>query len=319
MVRAALLFALVNGCLAADPTVTLYEDFNQALHVSKSSGTSQGGTIVSIGKFATTDACQKACIAYDKARCWSFVHTKPIAETYMIRTTSTNKTLQADDEDDHLISTRFQTTDDYSKFVMEQVDDAVRIRVLADNLMLHADDEGNDVVSTNSQGDDDYNHFYLVDRKDGTYNIKTKASGRYWSVKSDTQIVYTSLNKDDPAAIFTLQKNAVSKFGECFAVISPGFNPSYDVSATSGVVDWPCRHDEDCSLNGKCSTGTCLCRPAWKGKRCETLNLQPATKGAGYRGVDDGHNTSSWGGAILPGPDGKWHMYVYSLYCFDRH
>ena len=56
----------------------------------------------------------------------------------------------------------------------------------------------------------------------------------------------------------------------------------------------------------KCSSGACQCRPAWKGKRCETLNLLPAHKGAGYRGVDDGHNTSSWGGAVLQGPDGKW-------------
>ena len=99
------------------------------------------------------------------------------------------------------------------------------------------------------------------------------------------------------------------------AVISPGFNPSYDEGAVSGVVNWPCRSDDDCSLNGKCISGTCQCRPAWKGDRCETLNLLPATKGAGYRGVDDGHNTSSWGGAVLQGPDGKW---VRALSCVSH-
>jgi hypothetical protein len=233
----------------------------------------------------------------------------------MIRATLTNKTLQADDAKDHLLSTRFQTTDGYSKFTVEKIggkDDAVRIRVLADNLMLHADDakKGTKEVSTKYQPDDDYNHFYVVDRKDGTYNIKTKASGRFFYVKADTQIVYTDTNKDDPAAIFTLEKTQSNSTatGECFAVVSPGFNPSYDTTATSGVVDWPCRSDTDCSLNGQCNAGVCACRPAWKGRRCETLALQPATKGAGYRGVDNGHNTSSWGGAVLPGPDGKWHM-----------
>lgn len=29
-------------------------------------------------------------------------------------------------------------------------------------------------------------------------------------------------------------------------------------------------------------------RPAWTGRNCATLNVQPAVKGAGYRGTDDG-------------------------------
>ena len=59
--------------------------------------------------------------------------------------------------------------------------------------------------------------------------------------------------------------------GQCFAVTSPGFNPSYDPTAVSGTVDWGCRSDDDCSLNGKCGAGQCACRPAWKGDHCETL------------------------------------------------
>ena len=133
-------------------------------------------------------------------------------------------------------------------------------------MMLHADDEGSDVVSTRFQGDDDYNHFYVIPRGDGTYNIQTKASGRFWHVQSITQIVYTTKNREDPSARFTLEKAGGSgnPGGECFAVLSPGFNPSYDQTAVSGVVDWPCRDDTDCSLNGKCVAGACMCRPAWK-------------------------------------------------------
>lgn len=135
---------------------------------------------------------------------------------------------------DHFLSTRFADDDDYAHFQMENVDEgslatstwktnqfeaksvkvsasaekAVRIRVSADSLMLHADDEASFVVSTLHQGDDDYNHFYLVDRGDGTHNIKTKASGRFWSVQAKTSIVYTTTTADDPSSIFTLEKIA---------------------------------------------------------------------------------------------------------------
>eukprot|EP01051_Picozoa_sp_SAG22_P023486 SAG22_NODE_6082_length_902_cov_1.189290_1_plen_150_part_01 len=46
---------------------------------------------------------------------------------------------------------------------------------------------------------------------------------------------------------------------------------SWITAQVSGIVDWPCRTDEDCSLNGKCAvqSGQCECRPAWKGRRCE--------------------------------------------------
>ena len=68
-------------------------------------------------------------------------------------------------------------------------------------------------------------------------------------------------------AIFNFEQQADdTPAGTCYAVTSPGFNPSYDEEATSGVVEWPCRDDDDCSLNGKCdvTAGVCACRPAWK-------------------------------------------------------
>jgi hypothetical protein len=50
-----------------------------------------------------------------------------------------------------------------------------------------------------------------------------------------------------------------------------------------------------------------------QGLRCEQLHLLPTARGSGYRGVDNGRNTSSWGGAVLPGPDGKFHMWAAEM------
>lgn len=103
-------------------------------------------------------------------------------------------------------------------------------------------------------------------------------------------------------------KTLASPFaGQCFGITSPRWSPTPDVEGIrSGQLLWPCRDDSDCSLNGRCGpSGACECRPQWEGRRCETLALLPARRGAGYRAVDGGHNTSSWGGAILRADDGK--------------
>lgn len=68
---------------------------------------------------------------------------------------------------------------------------------------------------------------------------------------------------------------------QCFAVLSPGFNPAYDQHTISGTVAWPCRSEEDCSLNGRCVESKCECRPAWLGDRCERLHVLPPIHGAG--------------------------------------
>ena len=78
--------------------------------------------------------------------------------------------------------------------------------------------------------------------------------------------------------------------GECYGIMHPGWSPSYDNTTESGYIEWPCRHDEDCSLNGKCFDGACKCRQAWDGHRCQSLATLPAKRGAGYRRVDNGRN-----------------------------
>eukprot|EP01065_Artemidia_motanka_P041135 TRINITY_DN5279_c2_g1_i1.p1 TRINITY_DN5279_c2_g1~~TRINITY_DN5279_c2_g1_i1.p1 ORF type:complete len:514 (+),score=143.63 TRINITY_DN5279_c2_g1_i1:56-1543(+) len=102
---------------------------------------------------------------------------------------------------------------------------------------------------------------------------------------------------------------------QCFGLTAPRFSPTPDDKTTTGVMLWPCRDDGDCSLNGKCSGGACACHAPWRGHRCEELGLQPATRSplSGYRGTDGGHNTSSWGGAVLRGDDGKYHMWAAEM------
>ena len=90
------------------------------------------------------------------------------------------------------------------------------------------------------------------------------------------------------------------------------------VSATqesdTSKLDAPCASDADCSYNGICKRGSggasCACSPAWRGSQCSTLNLLPARPDAGLNASDAGGPLSSWGGTVLAGDDGKWHMHV---------
>ena len=109
--------------------------------------------------------------------------------------------------------------------------------------------------------------------------------------------------------------NTANKLG-CYARFKdPLWLPCLADGVVSGEVYWPCRDDVDCSLNGKClSNGTCSCRPAWKGWRCQLLNILPAPTNGGYKG----YATSSWGGTVLRNTvDDSFHMFLsyFPNYC----
>ena len=112
----------------------------------------------------------------------------------------------------------------------------------------------------------------------------------------------------------------LSETGQCVAVVDAGWwSPVHQPGATTGRVTWPprpCTADADCSYNGRCTATSpsgaagaagarpgggmnCVCSNAWVGDRCQTLRLTAASKHAGYRAVDGGRNTSSWGGGVL--------------------
>jgi hypothetical protein len=95
---------------------------------------------------------------------------------------------------------------------------------------------------------------------------------------------------------------------------STGFLHSHSDTFVLGacpVAKIACTEEWHCSLTGRCnsSSGQCVCDPGWKGPQCATLDLLPAaplSARAGYQQVDDGLNTSSWGGAVVR-DDGGWY------------
>ena len=74
-------------------------------------------------------------------------------------------------------------------------------------------------------------------------------------------------------------------------------------------VDVFCAVDLDCSLNGVCNNGACVCDPGWTGATCSTLDLLPARRANGYKVKGQ----SSWGGSIVKGGNGTFHMFVEEI------
>lgn len=76
-----------------------------------------------------------------------------------------------------------------------------------------------------------------------------------------------------------------------------------------GVSVLTCTVDEDCSLNGNCNAGSCICYVGWIGAACGQLDLLPAPAP-----VTNGYNvpnTSSWGAGVLFDPSsGLYHMWA---------
>ena len=87
-----------------------------------------------------------------------------------------------------------------------------------------------------------------------------------------------------------------------------------------------CVTDEDCSLNGLCTSSTCVCDSGWRGDDCGLVHLAPVVLGSGYNLTGDERPTSSWGANIFPDEDlaqnpNTWHMYAseFTEHCDIRH
>ncbi|KAL7539341.1 hypothetical protein ACHAXR_009225 [Thalassiosira sp. AJA248-18] len=92
-------------------------------------------------------------------------------------------------------------------------------------------------------------------------------------------------------------------------------NRCVDARNTSliGSVGGKCTSDMDCSLAGVClPNGKCECDPWTEGPDCSYLKFAPVDKSRlGY--VNEHH--SSWGGSIVQGSDGRYHMFTSEIIC----
>jgi hypothetical protein len=78
-----------------------------------------------------------------------------------------------------------------------------------------------------------------------------------------------------------------------------------------------CNSRANCSFNGECNGGVCDCIPQFKGERCDVFNFLPVNtvRGSGLRSVNvsTGEQVSSWGGSVLLGEDGSFHMWAAEM------
>ena len=89
-------------------------------------------------------------------------------------------------------------------------------------------------------------------------------------------------------------------------------NCSTLISHISWSTSTICSSDLDCSLNGVCGKGVCVCDAAWTGTACDKMALLPTPAKSDFR--ED--SVSTWGGSIVyetshPGP--SWHMYASEM------
>jgi hypothetical protein len=72
-----------------------------------------------------------------------------------------------------------------------------------------------------------------------------------------------------------------------------------------------CTDDLSCSLNGRCSNGSCECDAAWSGSpQCDVLAVLPSRPGrSGYHNISG----ASWGGNVIGPVKGKFHLFVAQM------
>ena len=79
-----------------------------------------------------------------------------------------------------------------------------------------------------------------------------------------------------------------------------------------------CTSAADCSLNGVCEHGRCVCDPPWDSasQQCGVLSFLPLERpGAAYGYAP---NVTSWGGSPVfggekPAGDSRWHLFVSEI------
>jgi hypothetical protein len=75
-----------------------------------------------------------------------------------------------------------------------------------------------------------------------------------------------------------------------------------------------CADDAGCNYNGVCTeSGSCHCAAAFQGATCSQLSLEPTPSHLGYHGTNAAGRVTSWGGSVVAGDDGLFHMYAAEI------
>eukprot|EP00472_Partenskyella_glossopodia_P005560 CAMPEP_0197526796 /NCGR_PEP_ID=MMETSP1318-20131121/19407_1 /TAXON_ID=552666 /ORGANISM="Partenskyella glossopodia, Strain RCC365" /LENGTH=414 /DNA_ID=CAMNT_0043081137 /DNA_START=30 /DNA_END=1274 /DNA_ORIENTATION=- len=91
---------------------------------------------------------------------------------------------------------------------------------------------------------------------------------------------------------------------------------AWAAAAAVHVSGGSCVDGSGCLYNGECVQGSCQCYPAFRGSICGKFNFvaSDGSLGRGLRSVDDrGLQVSSWGGSVLLGDDGRYHMWAAEM------
>lgn len=103
-----------------------------------------------------------------------------------------------------------------------------------------------------------------------------------------------------------LMRSAGACIGVVFVVLL-SCAPSALVCARASTS---CTTAQDCSLGGACVEGKCSCYSTWTGENCSVLNLGAGTNIKAFNRPD---NESSWGGSVIRGADGMYHMFAADM------
>ena len=81
------------------------------------------------------------------------------------------------------------------------------------------------------------------------------------------------------------------------------------LASASAQPDGKCKSDLQCSLNGVCTKGSCICDKPWKGPSCGLLGYKKTTpiSGKSLFPLNKSHNT--WNGPIVGPLDGTFHLF----------
>lgn len=145
---------------------------------------------------------------------------------YRIQVKADGRYLHEDGWNDKLVSTRAQSNDDFTQFILEPKSEGWRIKVKADGRYFHEDGWGDKLVSTRAQPNDDFTVFLFTPSGDGSWRISVKADGRFlhedgWGDK----LISTRYQSNDDFTRFYLTRVAVPvnfEFGDARRTTSTG-------------------------------------------------------------------------------------------------